>query len=388
MKKYSYLSVILSAVLLTGCGAAQQSSSDKDAGNEGVIIEATTEEITVEPTTEDITDPPICTPPVSISEFECFGRKFDAADSKVNTWCNVWNDEGNIRTNYSNKNISEADLDPEYIADLVNELNSGKYEETNPFTGDHCICLDNAIDGICIVSGFVQLCGCDDLDNLTMNEEPAMYISSGDDKVSYRVPEEFKKDFDAVVEKVTVSEENIRDTYERPDYSYRDITEKEYPKDRILFIDMYSNYAWVKTLNGRFIDENGYVYKFNLSDVDFIGNYCKRNNIDDNNDYNWDDAFLECLYYDVYYKTKPVCKTDADEVFDIYMESQCILDSSEMKLKNEACDMGQYSLYVVDPDTYELIELRTRGDNVGELDDPCAREACERYDALKYEALE
>lgn len=385
MKKYTFLSIMLSAVLLTGCGAAKQSSSDK-AGEE-VIVEPTVE-VTTETTTENLTDPPVCTPPVSISEFECFGRKFDAADSKVNTWCEVWDNDIMTRTTYKRKNVSAADLDPEYIADLVNELNSGKYEETNPFNGSHCICLDDIIDGISITSGFVELCSYDDLENLTMAEQPAMCLRAGDDTVSYLVPEKFKKDFEDVVEKVTVSEENITDTYQVPDHSYREITEKEYPKDMILFVDMYSNYAWKSTLKGSFIDDRGYVYKFDLSDVDFIGNYCRRNNIEDTDDNTFEEALLDALYYDVYYKTKPVCKTDADEVFDIYMENYCILSNSEMKLRNEACDMGQYSLYVIDPDTYELIKLRTRGDNTGELDDECAHDICKRYDALEYEGLE
>ena len=95
MKKYTFLSIILSAVLLTGCGAAKQSSSDK-AGEE-VIVEPSVE-VTTETTTENLTDLPVCTPPVSISEFECFGRKFDAADSKVNTWCEVWDNDIMTRT--------------------------------------------------------------------------------------------------------------------------------------------------------------------------------------------------------------------------------------------------------------------------------------------------
>ncbi|MBR3282143.1 MAG: hypothetical protein IKI56_02480 [Ruminococcus sp.] len=385
MKKYTFLSIMLSAVLLTGCGAAKQSSSDK-AGEE-VIVEPTVE-VTTETTTEKLTDLPVCTPPVSISEFECFGRKFDAADSKVNAWCEVWDNDIMTRTTYKRKNVSAADLDPEYIADLVNELNSGKYEETNPFNGSHCICLDDIIDGISITSGFAELCGCDDLENLTMESQPAMCLRAGDDTVSYLVTEEFKKEFEDVVEKVTISEGNVSDIYYRPDNSYKDITEKEYPKDMILFVDMYSNYAWKSTLKGSFIDDRGYVYKFDLSDVDFIGNYCRRNNIEDTDDNTFEAALLDALYYDVYYKTKPVSKTEADEIFDMYMESKCIIDGSQMELKNEACDMGQYSLYYLDHDKWELVKLRTRGDDTGVLDDECAREVCERYDALEYDSLE
>ena len=368
MKISRVLTAAMAAALLTSCAGNSGSNSQQA---EEVIITPTE----VQETTDAVTV-------MSETAFECFGQTYDAAGSSIKTWCQIWNDH--VRTTYRTTQQTNR-VEPEYISELVTDLTSGKYEESSgPFSSDHSICLDDSVEGIAIQSGMATVYGYDEIDNLTEGSEPAFCLISGGNSVTYLVPGDIKNEFDRLVEDITVSDDNIQDVYELPDHSYREITETEYKKDIILFVSLYSNWAEGIQIHGSFIDDFGYVYKFNFDGIDIVQICEEREKTDD---YTFNDALIDCIYYDVYHKDKPYAKVDSDEIFDIYMEQYSISPESTVEKESRGCDMGQNSLYVFDTGNWDLIELRSSGDWERYLNDSAAIDMCERFDALEYSDL-
>lgn len=135
--------------------------------------------------------------------------------------------------------------------------------------------------------------------------------------------------------------------------------------DNIVFVSRYTNYAWGKVDKGYFIDVWGNMYLFDFSDRDI-------------------DRFFDALW-EVYCNTDPVklAVCDSDKLFDILLEKIPKIDRNA-PLREEStgnCDMGQYTLYVVDTDG-NLIKLRSEGDWNSRLDDPAAKRLCEFYDSI------
>ncbi len=157
------------------------------------------------------------------------------------------------------------------------------------------------------------------------------------------------------------SQSNI--TKKKHNDSYYEITDA-YPKDRIYIISRYQNWAEGYVCKGCFIDEHGYMYEFDLSDHDFEE---ERKNYELDS---FEDAFMDALYYEVYYKNAPVRQLETSYLEKIWDLMWCINYDAEWIEKSVACDAGQYSLYTcID---FEMNRISTTGDWDGYLDDEAA----------------
>jgi len=142
---------------------------------------------------------------------------------------------------------------------------------------------------------------------------------------------------------------------------------EDFPKDKIVFVSSYQNWAWGYQHNGTFIDTYGYVYEF-----DFSGYEPGASKID------YD--FVEMIY-DVYYNSDPTYIVDnIKTIADSYsLMSEINLDA-KMISEPAANDAGQKTLFILDD--RKLIELKSTGDCNEELDDGTARKIVSAYEGL------
>ncbi len=137
--------------------------------------------------------------------------------------------------------------------------------------------------------------------------------------------------------------------------------------DHIVFVSRYTNYAWGKVDKGYFIDVWGNMYQFDFSDRD-----------------NPNEEFFDALW-EVYCDTDPIklAVCDSDKLFDILLGEIPKIDRNASVIDKGmgGCDMGQYTLYVVDTDG-NLIKLRSEGDWNSYLSDPAAERLCRFFDSI------
>lgn len=151
-----------------------------------------------------------------------------------------------------------------------------------------------------------------------------------------------------------------------------EITDKEYPKEFINIIETRSYFSDKYYFYGIFIDCYGNIYSFDLTDVD-------------HDLWNNDELLLETLYYDFYYKNKPVARIDnPNDILEIWDYTDMIDETSKTSEKaSGSADMGQHSLIAVRGDS-ELIEIYSEGDWNRRLEDNYAEKIKECYKNLGY----
>lgn len=312
----------------------------------------------------------------------------DISQCSVLGWCEITDDDNTRKTTYRGDIRDRGDL-----LEFIENLDFSGCQKASTVTRDeYAVTIRGKEAGfVRISSGIAVVYGYDDLQNVTEGYEYAITTQTGENSQkctaeTYVVPHEVKERFEEIVAAEIVNEDNITEVPVLPDNSYQEITDS-YPKDLIVFVDGYSNYAWEPQNRGRFIDTNGYVYEYDMDGKRIIGEAIERIGEDS---VTYDQAFLDALYYEFYYKNPPVAMVDADTVFDCYMNMCAIDRDADFELINECCDYGQHSLYMADIDNKDnmLLKLRTKGDSTGELDDPAAEEIRNIFDGLDYKDIE
>lgn len=360
MKKF--ISLLLCTAFLAGCGNID---SEKTSGSEKKNKQA-----------------------FQIGTME---NEADLSQCSVHGWCRITDADDTCETTY------RGDInDISGLREFIEDLDFSGCEKSNTGTRDeYAVTIRSKEAGfIRISSGMTTVYGYDDLDNATESYEYAITVETGENAQNctaetYVIPCEVKERFEEIIAAEIVNEDNISNVSILPDRSYQEITDS-YPKDLIVLVDGYSNYACGPQNHGRFIDINGYVYEYDMDGrhhTDFLKEAQER--IGDEN-VTYDQAFVDALYYEFYYKNSPVAMVDADTVFDCYM-NMCTIDrDADFELINECCDYGQHSLYMVDIESKDnmLLKLRTKGDNTGELDDPAAEKIRKTYDKLYFNLKE
>lgn len=356
MKKF--ISIILCTVFLAGCGNADiEKSSGSEKKNEQAFQIGTME------------------------------NEADLSQCSIHGWCEITNDDDTCKTTYRGNIRDSSDL-----WEFIENLDFSGCQKASTVTRDeYAVTIRGKEAGfIRISSGMAAVYGYDDLQNATESYEYAITINTGENAQkctaeTYVVPHEVKERFEEIVAAGIVNEDNITEVTVLPDNSYQKITDS-YPKDLIVFVDGYSNYAWEPQNHGLFIDTNGYVYEYDMDGRRIIDEAIERIGEDS---VTYDQAFLDALYYEFYYKNPPVATVDADTVFDCYMNMYAIDRDADFELKHEACDMGQDSLYMIDINNKDnmMLKLRTKGDSTGELDDPAAEKIRKTYDKLDFKEI-
>ncbi len=139
-------------------------------------------------------------------------------------------------------------------------------------------------------------------------------------------------------------------------------SEYEYAMEPICLINRYQNWAEGYQCAGYFIDEHGYLYEFDLSNHNFDEER-QRFGFD-----SYEDAFLDVLYNEVYYKNAPIKQVDEsfyEEILDLIFHID--YDSEIVRESSGGYDIGQYSLYTcID---FEMSEISSTGDWECYLDD-------------------
>ncbi len=158
----------------------------------------------------------------------------------------------------------------------------------------------------------------------------------------------------------------IRDYLEK-NYEPSETFNEKCSTANIVLVNRYTNYAWVKTDIGEFIDSNGDRYTFDFSDRYFQN----------------DEEFYEALC-EVYENNDPVSLwvADNDKMWDILEKDiPKINRNAKVTERSKGCDMGQTTLYTVSLEG-EMIMLRSTGDWDKQLNDAAAKRICRIYDAI------
>lgn len=307
----------------------------------------------------------------------------DLSKCNLNGWCEITDENYSYRTTYRGELKDSGEL-WEFIENL--DL-SGFEKAQNGLDEEYSVTIESSEAGfIRISSGMVTVVGYDDLENINEDLEPAISIQTGENAQNcnteiYLVPNKVRQQFDDIVTNSIANKDNITDVYKLPDCSYTSIIDS-YPKDLIVFVDGYSNYANGIQNSGRFIDLHGYVYEYNLDDRRITDETKERTG---NEDISYEQAFVDTLYCEFYYKNSPIAMVDADTVFDCYMKMYDIDRDADFETKHECCDYGEKALFMIDIDSEIMcVKLREKGDNTGKLDDPSAEEIMEAYDSLEF----
>lgn len=375
------IAVLACTFLLTGCGNTDiepgtDISGEKTDNSEISRIETTEIEKGTEISEKKAEDPRM----FRIGTME---NEADLNECSLHGWCRITDEDWTYRTTYKGDFEDSGDL-WEFITNLDTSVFE---EERNGLADEYSVAIKGDTAGfVRIASGMTTVYGYDDLDNATESYEPAISIQTGESAAEsietvYLVPYTLKRQFDDIITNAVANEDNITDVYKLPDYSYTEITDS-HPKDHIVFVDGYSNYAWEPQNHGRFIDIHGYIYEYDMDGRRFVDEARERTGKDS---MTYDQALLDTLYYEFYYKNSPVAMVDADTILDCYAKMFTIDRDADFELKHEACDYGQHFLYMIDIDYSDnmYLKLRTKGDNTGHLDDPSAEEIMEIYDSLE-----
>lgn len=375
------VTMLLCTFLLTGCGNTDiepgTDISGEKTNNSGISrVETTDIEKGTETSGKKAED-------LRMFRIGTMENEADLNECSLHGWCRITDEDWTYRTTYRGDFEDNGDL-WEFITNLDT---SGFEEAKNGFDDEYSVAIKGDTAGfVRIASGMATVYGYDELDNATVGYEPAISVETGKSvtectETVYLVPNTVKRQFDEIIANAVANENNITDVYKLTDYSYTKITDS-HPKDHIVFVDGYSNYAWEPQNHGLFIDIHGYVYEYNMDGRSIVDEARERTG-DDNMTY--DQAFVDALYYEFYYKNSPVAMVDAGTILDCYAMMFTIDRDADFEQKHEACDYGQHSLYMIDIDYSEnmFLKLRTKGDNTGHLDDPSAEEIMEIYDSLE-----
>lgn len=197
--------------------------------------------------------------------------------------------------------------------------------------------------------------GHDDYGMPTITPVGTAFVVSGTKSGRYEVDSSQEKIFEETI--MNYLTENIVPTEK--------LWNKNYPTDYIVFIDCYEK---ENQFSGSFIDCYGHLYEFDYSD---------RDDIDADNLF---EAVWETYCYSEPVRTE-IC--NSDELSDIPLDVLFIDKNAEMSTETDSSISWKQTLYTVDIDNnFELIELRSTGSCIQELQDDTAKKLCEYYDSI------
>ncbi len=139
------------------------------------------------------------------------------------------------------------------------------------------------------------------------------------------------------------------------------------PKDKILFVADYSNWAEGYQRMGMFLDSRGDAYYY-----DFSNPYSF---------YDSKDTPLLEKFEMIREYTEPAFNIGTDIMKKIYALGSRLPEKVSFKVENEACDMGQSSLYFVN-DKNAMVEISSGGDNKKTPTDEAALALDAYYDTV------
>lgn len=391
------LAAITAVLLLCGCGTDDnigvsegRKGNSSSSSSKSVTTTEVTPKTTVPKIIETTTVPPDEKKPdltLSLGERTV---TLSSDDARLYCECTITDYDSGKRFSYKGDKLNK-----DGIFDALKELDLSGCETVSEnkdvINVKHTMTLSDKGPFIHISVGEVTVYGSDDLGMPTEGREPAVSVVVHDGRertvTRYMIPSKTAEKLNSAIEKAVASEENLKMTEYLTDKSYYAKTENEYPKDNIVFVSSHSNYAEMPVWRGSFIDINGYVYRFDLSERRDITKEMRKRMGDDSISH--DKAFLDTLYYEFYYKNKPIGKTDKKTVEECMLKSTEINKNAPFETHNEMWDYGSDCLYIVDKTSGEkpLIKLREGGDNVGELDDKTAAELIKAYDSLEKEDI-
>ena len=146
------------------------------------------------------------------------------------------------------------------------------------------------------------------------------------------------------------------------------IPEAELPEDEVFLVSQYANGAWGHSYSATFIDTKGYVYSFDSSmDSYFFGGY-------------EDDIGLSEEFDMIRQCCEPSAQLDIEIIKKAYALGMQIDPDAELESEQVACDAGQHTLYFINPETDEWIEVSSYGDVDCTPTDKYAKEFEKFYD--------
>lgn len=275
-------------------------------------------------------------------------------DDRITKYNNIVCDENSIAF-YENyiESISNKELSTDYMSYFEVDKARLVIKEKN---------TNNVLVSYALI--YLEYTYTDDVGDLSLRSIPGLLISEGNSNEFYELSGTEYTSLQNQIENDAISSGNqSQTTLKTHSDSYYEITDV-YPKDQIYFINRHQNWAEGYQCSGYFIDEHGYLYEFDLSNHNFEEER-QRFGFD-----SYDDAFLDALYYEVYYKNTPVKQIDESYYKEIWDLIFCINYDSECVRESVGCDMGQYTLYTcID---FEMLEISSIGDWECYLDDESA----------------
>lgn len=152
---------------------------------------------------------------------------------------------------------------------------------------------------------------------------------------------------------------------------HKNVNELELPADEILLVNRYINYDGVCIDYGIFVDSNGGVYSFDLSQ------YGSGETVEE---------FLEELQA-IRDSKEPTVMLDSDILKELYWDISQVNANARFERKHIAYDAGSEQLMICDVETQEFFACRETGCYLGELRDTYARKVVSLYDNTILKAI-
>lgn len=327
MKKI--LTLIMTVLLLTACGDID---SDSSSNSDSTITEENSRIRFSQLEREDYTITGTCLTSDEKNIYECETKVTDE-QSAEKIWeylCQLTDREPYAQ--------GKADLKNDYY--IHNTLTIKEISGDNFYTVE-------------IGTYMIEYPETDDIEtyDYTTEHQDAVFIrqnNTGDYYCYDRMPEEALTygELVEILERSTEDNHVYLDITKLPDPSLG-------PKDLIILVDMYSNYAWEPVNRGKYLDNNGYIYEFDFSDI---------------NVFDSDFDFTSSLY-DHYENNAPVGSIDEETLRSVI---DCTFDIYPQEFEKEVMmfDAGQNSILIIDWTNSDLalFEISTEGDWTGQID--------------------
>lgn len=152
---------------------------------------------------------------------------------------------------------------------------------------------------------------------------------------------------------------------------HKNVDGVEIPEDEILLVNRYVNYDGVCIDYGIFVDSNGGVYSFDLSEPGVGRTY---------------EELLEELQA-IRVSKEPSMILESDILKELYWDISQVNANAKFDEKFVACDAGSEQLMICDVETKELVVCREKGCYLGKLRDIYAGKVISLYNNTISQAI-